>query len=251
MTSLDHRSTTTGPGQSEPARLARAARSILACPAGVNLVVDGVDDVLGDLGESGDELGMQDLGGVPTFSSPVGTRLAAAAAEGRRALLTLESGVGRPGSADRDAVVTLGGRLEVRGLETCECCCDERETLVLVVDLVVLSRPTAPGGERQRVPVEHFRSADHLLNGGYLQRSTEHANLCHQDELRRAVSTTTGTRLADVIGVALADLSPAGVDVQWVDVEGSHVHRLVFRRVATTTEELGELLRSELHAGLC
>ena len=84
-----------------------------------------------------------------------------------------------------------------------------------------------------------------------LTRSAEHANLCHQDELRRAVATTTGTRLAEVVGVSLTDLSPGGVEVQWVDVDGSHCRRLTFDRPATTTDELGEALRRELHAGLC
>jgi hypothetical protein len=249
MTALDHH-TTAG----DPHLLAAAARSVLACPAGVNLVVDGVDDVLGDLGDPGDggrgELGMQDIGGVPTFSCPTGTRLVDAAAIGRRALLTLESGLGRASSTDRDAVLTLGGRLERRGRDACECCAEERETVVLVVDVVVLARPQATA-EQVRVQVDAFRSAAHVLNRGYLQRSTEHANLCHQDELRRAVATTTGTRLAEVVGVSLGELSPSGVEVQWVDLEGAHRRRLDFPRTATSTDELGDLLRSELHAGLC
>lgn len=253
MTSLDHHAVHRT-DSADPVLLAAAARAVLSCPAGVNLVVDGVDDVLGDLvdPETGDrgELGMQDLGGVPTFSCPVGARLVDAAMLDRRALLTLESGLGRAGSAERTASLTLGGRLERRGRTRCECCAEDRETVVLVVDVVVLTRPHLGGGQ-VRVPVAHFRSADHVLNRGYLQRSVEHANLCHQDELRRAVSTTTGTRLAEVVGVSLTDLSPAGVEVQWVDLDGSHRRRLTFPRPATTTDELGEALRRELHAGLC
>ncbi len=45
--------TTSSPQTTGPHELAATARSILACPAGVNLVVDGVDDVLA---------GMDDLG---------------------------------------------------------------------------------------------------------------------------------------------------------------------------------------------
>jgi hypothetical protein len=249
MTSLDHHSpATTG----DPTHLAAAARAVLACPAGVNLVVDGVDDVLGDLGDpeagGAGELGMQDLGGVPTFSAPVGTRLVDAAHRGRRALLTLESGLGRPASDDRGAVLTLGGRLASQGREACECC-QVRETVVLVVDVVVLAHPHGP--EQVRVPVEDFGATVHALNRGYLQRSAEHANQCHQLELRRAVATTTDTRLAEVVGVSLTDLTPRGVEVQWVDLDGSHRRRLTFPRTATSTDELGDLLRSELHAGLC
>lgn len=249
MTSLDHHA---GAVTGAPGLLASTARAVLACPAGVNLVVDGVDDVLGDLGDpatgAAGELGMQDLGGVPTFSCPTGTRLVDAARLRRRALLTLESGLGRDSSLDRSVVLGLGGRLEARGQESCECCHELRETLVLVVDVVVLTRPD---GEQVRVPVDAFASAEHALNRGFLQRSVEHANLCHQLELRRAVSTTTRTRLADVVGVSLTDLSPTGVEVQWVDRDGAHRNRLTFPRPATSTDELGELLRSELHAGLC
>lgn len=249
MTSVDHH-TSTG----DPTLLAAAARSVLACPAGVNLVVDGVDDVLGDLGDpqtgGAGELGMRDLGGVPTFSCPPGTRLVEAAAVRRRALLTLESGLGPTSSSDRDAVLTLGGHLELSGQEACECCSEVRETVVLVVDVVVLTRPQRHG-DQVRVAVEQFGSPHLVLNRGYLQRSAEHANLCHQDELRRAVASTTGTRLAEVVGVSLTDLSPAGVEVQWVDPEGSHRRHLAFPRVATSTDDLGDLLRSQLHAGLC
>lgn len=254
MTSLDHHA----PLTRDPALLAAAARSVLACPTGVNLVVDGVDDVLADLGEPGPGgsdgsggpggLGMQDLGGVPTFSCPPGTRLVGAAALGQRALMTLESGLGDPASAERETVLTLGGRLALRGRERCECCAEERETVVLVVEVVVLA---AADGSVARVPLEHFSSADHVLNRGFLRRSAEHANLCHQLELRRAVATTTGTRLAEVVGVSLTGLSPEGVEVQWVGPDGAHRRRLAFPRRATTTDELGDLLRSELHAGLC
>lgn len=235
----------------DPTRLASAARSILACPDGVSLVVEGVDDVLGDL-PAADDLGMQDLGGVPTFSCPPGLRLCRAAQQGRRALLTVESGLGAPGTTDRNAVLSLGGHLEWRGLENCTCCSDTRETLVLVVDLVVLTRPdTDPYEPPVHVPVEHFRSPEHLLNRGYLQRSAEHANACHQEELRAAVAATTASRIRDVIGVSLGGLSPTGVDIHWITPEGAHVRHLAFGRTARTTAELGDLLRRELHAGLC
>ncbi|MGA8256391.1 MAG: hypothetical protein WB767_07425 [Nocardioides sp.] len=246
MTSVDHH--TTSDATQEAERIAAAARSILSCPAGVNLVVDGVGDVLSDL----DELGMQDLGGVPTFSCPPGTALSRAATDRRRALLTLESGLGPVGSTDREAQVTVGGHLESRGRDHCDCCSEERETVVLVVDLVVISRPGKHDDEGHvRVPVAHFHSPAHVLNRGFLQRSVEHANHCHQDELRRAVSTTTGTRLADVIGVSLGRLRPSSVEIHWVDLDGAHVRVLEFPYPATTTDELGELLRSQLHAGLC
>jgi hypothetical protein len=233
----------------DPAYLAGEARSILACPAAVSLVVDGHPTVLED-----DALGMQDVHGTPTFSCAPDSDLAVAAGHHRSALVTLESGLGLPGTDDRDVSLTLAGRLETRGVEDCACCEETRHVVVLELNFALLTRP-GPGEDRPdqqlRVPLEHFRSPAHHLNRGYLQRSVEHANICHQEELRRAVSTTTGTPMNRLLGVALADLSPATVQVRWVDADGAHLTDLAFPRTARTTAELGEMLRRELHAGLC
>jgi hypothetical protein len=237
-------------GRTDVHRLAAAARSILACPADVQLVVDGVDDVTDGLADA--HLEMQDHGGRPLFSCPADAALAIAATDGRGALLTLHSGLGRPGSADRDATLTLSGRLEATRLEECECCTEVRMRVLLRLDFALLARgEQAPEETRIRVPLAAFTSAAHDLNRGFLQRSVEHANQCHQDELRRAVATRTGTRLGDVVGVQLAGLRPDGVVLQWVDPTGSHQSELRFPGVARSAPELGELLRSELHAGLC
>lgn len=233
----------------DPARLAGEARSVLACPASVSLVVDGHPTVLED-----DALGMQDVHGTPTFSCPPGSELAVASEHHRSALITLESGLGPDGSADRRVTLTLAGRLETRGVEDCACCEETRHVVVLELNFALLTRPSAEDGvpdQQHRVPLEHFRSPAHHLNRGYLQRSVEHANSCHQEELRRAVSTTTGTPMSRLLGVALADLSPESVQVRWVDADGAHLTDIAFPRTARTTHELGEMLRRQLHAGLC
>jgi hypothetical protein len=236
-------------GRVDVGRLAAAARSILACPDEVQLVVDGVDDVAAGLGE--DHLDMQDHGGRPVFSCPAGSALGLAATDRRGALLTISSGLGRPGSPDREASLTLSGRLESTGLEDCPCCSEVRMRVALHLDFALLSRASTPEGAHLRVPLGAFSSREHDLNRGFLQRSVEHANACHQDELRRAVSMTTETRFGDVVGVQLVGLRPDGVELQWVDASGAHRAELRFRRSATSAEELGELLRTELHAGLC
>lgn len=238
--------TSTSQDTVDPARLAAAARSILACPAGATLVVDGVEDVLAGM----DELGMQDLGGEPTFTCLSDTPLAAAARGRRSALLTLESGLGPLGSADRLETLTLSGRLVSRGREDCACCRETRDIVALELNFVLLGR-MGDDDQHFRVPLEQFSSPEHHLNRGFLQRSAEHANASHQEELRRAVSSTTGTRLSEVVGVALTGLLPDQVEVRWVDVDGAHSQVLAFSRTARSTEELGELLRRELHAGLC
>lgn len=241
-------------GRVDAHRLAAAARSILACPSDVRLVVDGIDDVTTGLDTAEDHLEMQDDSGRPVFIAPADAPLARAATEGRGALLTLTSGLGEPGSPDRDATLTLSGRLEAGGLEECGCCSDLRMRIALHLDFAVLARggvDGAPDDGRLRVPLNAFGSRAHDLNRGFLQRSVEHANLCHQDELRRAIATRSATRLGDVLGVQLAHLRPDGVVVRWIDLSGSHESHLDFPRSATTARELGELLRSELHAGLC
>lgn len=238
-------------GRVDIGRLAAAARSILACPDDVRLVVDGVDDIT-----AGDEahLDMQDHGGRPVFTCPTDSPLARAATDRRGALLTIDSGLGRPGSPDREATLTLSGRLEATGLDDCPCCTETRMRVSLHLDFALLNRTGAPAPAPEaavRVPLGAFASREHDLNRGFLQRSVEHANICHQDELRRAVATTTDTRLGDIVGVSLSDLHAGGVELQWVDTTGAHLSRLQFRRPATSPEDLGELLRTELHAGLC
>jgi hypothetical protein len=230
-------------------RLAAAARSILSCPGDVELVVDGVSGGLGD------HLDLREDGGRPVLSCPAGSPLAVAATDGRAALLTVASGLGRHGSPDRDATLTLSGRLDAVGLEQCACCDEVRMRITLHLDLALLSRGSEPAGApesaRLRVPLGAFASPTHELNRGFLQRATEHANLCHVDELRHAVATSTRTRLGDVIAVQLTELSAQAVVVQWVDPTGAHTATLSFPRPARTKAELGELLRSQLHAGLC
>ena len=176
----------------------------------------------------------------------------AAARAGRSALLTVTSGLGPAGSPTRDARLTLAGRLAVESLEDCECCGEERVQVTIDLSFALLSRSLPGEPEQQyRVPLDHFSSPDLRLNRGFLQRSVEHANDCHQDELRRAVAMTSGTRMADIVGVRLAGLLPHQVEVVWVDTDGAHSRTVEFGRAARSSEELGELLRARLHAGLC
>jgi len=242
--------------RTDPVRLAAAARSILACPLDVQLVVDGVDDITAGLDRAdnadGAGLDLRDVDGRPVFTCPAGTPLALAAADGRNALVTLTSGLGRPGSPARSATVTIAGRLAVADREECPCCDRVRDTICVELDYVLLTY-VGRSGERvqQRVPLTAYSSPVHRLNRGFLQRSVEHANDCHQDELRQAVATTTDTRLREIVGVHLADLRPDRVDVRWVDTSGAHARTLEFGRAATTAAELGLLLRDHLHAGIC
>lgn len=238
--------------ETDPARLAADARSVLACPATVSMVIEGETRLV----EDDAELVVRDEDGTPTFTCRAGSPVARAAHARASALLTLTSGLGPRAGLERRDTLTLAGRLELTGLERCECCDEVRHVVSLVLSFALLSRPV-PGAaaempERQhRIPLEQFGSSEHALNRGHLQRSIEHANDCHQDELRQAVSVGTQTRPGDLIGVRLADLTTRNVELQWVDTEGAHRRVVTFPRAARTLAELGEMLRRGLHAGIC
>lgn len=229
---------------------AATARSILACPAEIDLLVDGVATVLD--GDAHAAFGVHDLRGSPAFVCDPASDLAEAASAGRSALLTLASGLGGPTSPERRDALVLAGRLEVVGQERCECCAQPHTVVGVRLNFVLLTR----GGDaehvetQERVPLPHFASPEHGLNPGFLQRTVEHAVAHHQDELRRAVSVGSQTPMAEVVGVHLTDLTPHGVVVAWADPEGAHRVALDFTRPARTPAELADLLRRELHAGL-
>lgn len=223
----------------DPAEL---ARSILACPTTVELVVDGYPHV----GEDS-ELGMRDESGTPTFWCRPGSLMARAAHSRRGALVTLASGVGAPDSAERAATLTVTGRLQTMGTDSCTCCGELRLDVALDLDFVLLTR----GADQLRVPLRAFRSPALRLNRGYLQRALEHANDCHREDLGQVVDRIAGVPAEQLLDVSLADLTTHGAELDWIDAEGGHRSSFWFSRPARTVEELGVLLRRELHAGIC
>lgn len=213
-----------------PHPLAGDARSILACPASASLVVEGEPNAFED------RLELCDDGGTPALYCPPDSPVARAAARRSSALLTLTSGLGPRGGPDRADTLTLGGRLEPT----------HGEAIVLHLNFVLLARDD----RQHKIPLADFRSPAYRMNRGHLQRSTEHANECHQEELRHAVSLGTGTRPVEILGVQISGLSPESVEVQWVDEQGAHQQVLRFPRPARDIADLGELLRRGLYAGL-
>jgi hypothetical protein len=238
VTTTDHHSPDV-----DPTLVAADARSILACPSTVSLVIEGEEHAV----DEDDELGLSDHRGTPTFVCLPSSPVARAAADNRSALLTVTSGLGPRGGRERGDTLTLAGRLERTGAQHCDCCNEIRHVVSLDLNFVLLAHR-----ERQlRVPLEEFRSRAHHLNRGHLQRSVEHANDCHQEELRQAVGTGTGTRAGDLGGVRIARLTPSDVVIQWVDGSGAHEQVVTFARAARDLSELGDMLRRGLHAGLC
>jgi hypothetical protein len=219
------------------------ARSILACPAAVEVVVDGYPHV----GEDS-ALGMRDESGTPTFWCSPGSLMARAAQAKVGALLTLTSGLRSADATAPAETITVTGRLTTAGTDVCHCCGEMRLDVALDLDFVLLKRSE---DDQVRIPLRAFRSPGLKLNRGYLQRAVEHANDCHREDLAEAVCRTTGTPAERLLGVQLADLTTHGCELSWVDSEGGHRTALWFSRPARTVEELGVLLRHELHAGIC
>lgn len=223
----------------DPYAVAARARSILACPAEVELSVDG-----SPVGAPEGTLSLCDDAGRATFVCETGCDLLVSA--GRRLVATLRIRSGLHGAGDED-VLTLTGRLVPAGVERCGSCPEEHQRVVLEPSAVLLGL----AGRQLPVPVADFLAAEHALNRGYLQRAVEHANLCHGDDLRRAVSRRTGLPLPRLIGASLTALTPSGVELRWVDTDGAHSERLCFSSPATDTAELGQRLREHLDATWC
>ena len=92
------------------------------------------------------------------------------------------------------------------------------------------------------VDVARYRDREHVLNPGYLQRTAEHANEAHEQELRTALTATLGLPLQTLLAASLVRIDPSGVDVSWLDDAGAHVQRLDFLRTASSPQELGAAL---------
>lgn len=231
--------------QRDPYAVAARARAVLACPAAVELLRGGLPVELDE-----EVLGLSDDGGRPTLACPEDSSLLTAAARREVVSIHLVSGVGAargPAPADRADQLHLTGRLVLGGTDGCSGCPEAHRVVVLEPSAVVLT----VHGRATPVPVGDFLAEEHVLNRGYLQRAVEHANACHGDELRRAASRRSGLPLPRLLAASLGALTPAGVELRWLDVEGAHVERLRFAPPAATPAELGELLRHHLDGGVC
>lgn len=225
-----------------PAHPALIARSVLSCPASITLRVGEADQDLQD--ETYDVT--CDVHGAPVFSASDRSALLAATRRGLEGTVEVTSGLGRPGSRERGLTLVIRGRLAVRDTG-CACCGDPRTLVALEPTAVTLHR------DDLALPVDlsRFRDHRHVLNEGYLQRTAEHANDAHGDELRSAMAATLGVPLQSLLAASLLRVDTGGVDVSWLDAAGAHTERLDFLRTVSSPHELGAALRSHLHAGIC
>ena len=227
--------------QRDPYSVAARARSVLACPSAADLRGDGLPV---DLGE--EVLGLDDDSGRPTLLCRAESALLTTAARREVVSLHLTGGVDGEDPAQADQL-HLTGRLALGVSERCGSCPEEHLVAVLEPSAVVLT----VRGRATPVPVADFLSEEHVLNRGYLARAAQHATACHGEELRRAVARRTGLPPARLLAASLGALTPAGVDLRWIDADGAHSERVRFSPPAATPAELGELLRRHLDGGVC
>ncbi len=172
--------------------LGATARSIMSCPQGFEVVADGVP-----LHDPGILHGISSTGIIRFLTRP-DSELASVARRAMPGLLYVDSAL----ASHPDSALAIVGELDYIG-EVHEN--DRADEPYFVVDLVptrvMLLGPSqgepmtmAHRRAEVEVPLDDFRSRRHELNAGYLQRAAEHANACHQEDLRRTVAQSLGRR---------------------------------------------------------
>ncbi|GGU17399.1 DUF2470 domain-containing protein [Nocardioides albus] len=217
---------------------ASTARSILSCPRGGNVVIDGIPYTMAEL----EMQGFADDGGRPTFLCPPEQRLAYAGRRGSHVVLVMQGALG--GSE----AVRLTGTLRWLRTDACTCCETEWEEVVMDVANVMLVRPD---GEAVPIPLDAFTDRGLDLNDGVLHRNQDHLNNHHPDELRDAVATRTYLPVDSILATQITSLSADGFEFQWVDEHGAHSAHTTFDRPARTPEDLVAGVRKALAAEIC
>ncbi|QLQ09235.1 MAG: hypothetical protein HZY75_01130 [Nocardioidaceae bacterium] len=200
-------------------------------------MVDGVEFPVDDESPAGP----QDWPNAPGFLCKPGGDLALAAQRQHDAVLILTSAI------THNETLRLSGRLRWTRSESCDCCAESLDRVVLELTDVILER------DSKQIPVRisDFTNPALQLNPGFFRRCQDHLNHYHGDDLRAAVATHTHTLVEDIIGAQLVDLDAGRVGLQWVTPDGAMSARLDFSRPAHDPDDLGHLLRQSLHPNLC
>lgn len=213
------------------------ARSVLACARDVTLVVDGAGVAAG-----ADCDPRCDLRGTPVLTFPEDSDMVLAALGHAAAELTVTSGLGPPGAPDRRLVLVMAGRLQAAGVESCDGCSTPCRTVRLPLDRITLL-----DGERAHdVDVTRFGDPRLALNRGHLQRTAEHANEVHGEELRQSVAALIDRRPETLLAASLAEVDRDGCTVQWLDALGSHRRHVPFAVPVRTPGDLASALAAAL-----
>lgn len=217
---------------------ASIARSILSCPRGGSVVIDGIPYSMEEL----EMQGFADDGGRPTFLCPPEQRMAYAGRRGSHVVLVLQGVLGN-GEA-----VRLTGALRWLRTDACACCETEWEEVVMDVSNVMLVHRS---GEAVPIPLDAFTDRELDLNDGVLHRNQDHLNNHHGNELREAVATRTYIPVDTILAAQITGLCADGFEFQWVDEGGAHSARTTFDQPARTPEDLVAGVRKALAAEIC
>jgi len=220
------------------------ARSIMSCPEGFEVVVDGLP-----LHDPGILHGVSSTGIIRFLTRP-DSELAAVARRGMAGLVYVDSALHQL----PDSALAIVGELDYIGeVADAECPSEPYFVVDLVPTRVMLLGPSegVPMTLEHRrseieVPLDDFRSRRHELNAGYLQRAAEHANACHQEDLRRTVAQSLGRDIQEIGGVEIHHIDHQSASVDWLDSSGATRLMLRFVRPARTPDELAGLLIEQL-----
>lgn len=222
--------------------LGELARSIVSCPEAFELVVEGVP-----LLDPGILHGVGNTGIIRLLSTP-DSDLTRCATIAPPALMYLDSGL----HDWRHHSLAIVGELHLMGDNThTDGVSDAAYVEIdLVPSRVVMMGPIGQStlGERgeSEVPLPEFRSRAHELNAGYLQRAAEHANRCHQQDLRRTIAKGLGCQITDIGGVEIHHINRRSAYVDWLDSAGATRRLVQFSRPAATPDDLANLLIEQL-----
>ncbi len=122
-----------------------------------------------------------------------------------------------------------------------------RDYVALDLSAVVLVR----GNERVSVDPSDFTDPALGLNDGFLRRTVSHINERHGEHLRRTIAALVNLPVRGVLGAQLVNLTPGGVEVQWVTPDGAHRTVLHFPSDALGPDELDYHLRRSLQLEQC
>lgn len=241
---MNYRSTGSSDQPSNVSELGATARSIMSCPEGFELVVDGMP-----IADPGILHGIGSTGIIRFLTRPE-SELSAVGRRGLTCLMYVDSALRRlPKSA-----LAIVGELDYIGeVSDLDCPNDPYFVVDLVPTRVMLLGPSdgkqtdwAQRRSEVEVPLDDFRSRRHELNSGYLQRAAEHANACHQEDLRRTVAQSLDRSIDEIGGVEIYHIDDQCASVDWLDASGATRLLLQFGRPARTPDELAGLLIEKL-----
>jgi len=100
----------------------------------------------------------------------------------------------------------------------------------------------------QRIPVETYALTPPDYLAAHLPRMVRYVNLHHPDRVRRLAAATAGVPATGLVAASVAELSPAGALLRYVDADGGHDVLVLFTPPARTVPQLAATFATRLRA---